>query len=140
MSMPTLPTLIAAVQDYVGVVTGIRTAPDAPPDQIAGGGVCALVYPASGAIRDLAAGGLLEGQHTLHLMLATPRVNLRSDWARVIALGDTVTRALLGANTMSGVLVMITECRYTFGDLEWGGQQLFGWLFELDTLLAGSAS
>ena len=138
MTMNTVATIIAAVQDVVAAVTGIRTAPDIPPDQIAGGGVVALVYPASGRFRVIASPDREEGLHTLHLMLATPYANMRTDWARIIGLGDTVPRALLNAGTMTATIIQINECRYTFGQLEWGGQQMFGWMFEIDVLLTGA--
>jgi hypothetical protein len=140
MTMNTLPTIIAAVQDYVGAVSGVRMAPDVPTEQLPAGGVYAYVYPASGTFSVIAAGGREQGEHTLHLMLGTPRANMRTDWARVVALGDTVARALLVAGTMSGQIIDVQEVRYTFGDLEWGGQQLFGWMMELDVRLTGALS
>jgi len=139
MTMNTLATIIAEVQDVIGIVTGIRTAPDIPPEQIAGGGVVALVYPATGRFSEIAP-GQEEGLHTLHLMLATPYANMRTDWARIIGLGDTVPRALLAAGTMTATIIQINELRYTFGNLEWGGQPMFGWMFEIDILLTGSVS
>jgi len=140
MTMNTLPTIIAAVQDYVSAVSGVRVAPDVPPEQTAGGGVFAFVYPANGTFSVIAAGGREQGLHTLHLMLGTPRAHMRSDWARVIEIGDTVARALLNAGTMSGQIIDVSDLRYTFGDLEWGGQQLFGWMFEIDVRLTGALS
>lgn len=135
-TMPTLSQICAAVQDVAGAVSGIRSAPDTPPDQIAHGSVTAVVYPASGTFDEVSA--LREtGEHTLHLMIATPRKHLRTDWDRVIALGDTVPRALFAAGTLSSTVLQVQSVRYTFGDIEWGGQQMFGWLFEVDVLGVG---
>lgn len=139
-TMPTLSQICAAVQDTVGTITGIRMAPDIPPEQFPGGGVVGMVYPATGTFNEITCGSRESGQHTLHLMVSTPREYLRSDWARVIGLGDTVPRALFTAGTLSSTVVQVLEIRYTFGGLEWGGQQLFGWLFEIDVLGVGGLS
>lgn len=140
MTMGTLAAVIAGIQDVVGAVSGITLAPDIPPEQLPSGGVYALLYPAAGTYRFTTADGQEDGQHTLHLMIATPRVNLRTDWARIIDIGDAVQLALLSSGTLSGAITQFDELRYTFGELEWGGQQLFGWRFELDVRLYGALS
>lgn len=139
MSMTTVPQVIAATQDVMLTITGIRSAPDVPPEQ-AQGGVFAFCYPASGTYSIIAAPNEEEGLHTMHLMVATYYVNLRTDWAQVISLGDAVQRALFLAGNMAGLIVDPLNIRYTFGPLEWGGQQLFGWLFEFDARVTGALS
>lgn len=136
-TMPTLAQICAAVQDVVGTVSGIRMAPDIPPEQFPGGGVIGMVYPGTGTFQEITCGGRESGEHTLQLMVSTPREYLRKDWAKVIGLGDTIPRALFAAGTMTGTVIQVLEVRYTFGGLEWGGQQLFGWLFEIDVLGVG---
>ena len=136
-TLPTLAQICAAVQDVVGGVSGIRMAPDIPLEQIPGGGVIGMVYPGSGTFKEITCGGRESGEHTLQLMVSTPREYLRTDWARVIALGDTIPRALFAAGTLTETVIHVLEIRYTFGGLEWGGQQLFGWLFEIDVLGVG---
>lgn len=137
MTMPTLAAVLAAVQDVVGVVAGITLAPDIPPEQIPSGGVYGIVFPAAGTYTEISAGRQM-GEHTIHLLLVTPRKNLRTDWARIITIGDTVQRALLAGGTLSATLLQSNEIRYTFGEIEWGGQQLFGWRFEIDVQTHGS--
>lgn len=136
MTLPTLVAICQAVQDVVGAVTGVRMAPDVPPEQGAGSDVSGYCYPGTGRFDQVTA-GRGRGQHTLHLIILTPRRNLRTDYARIVGYGDTVPRALLGQHTLAGTVLNIDEIRYTFGALEWGGQQEFGWLFELDVLAVG---
>ncbi len=139
MTVSTLAQIIAGVQDVVGVISGIRLAPDIPPEQLAGGGVFAVVYPAAGRFDEITT-GRLHGEHTLHVMVATPLRNLRTDWERVISYGTSVPAALLASGTLSGTVLQNTRLRYTFGPLEWGGQPLIGWLFEFDVESIGSLS
>jgi hypothetical protein len=127
MTLPTLVAICAAVQDVVGAVTGIRMAPDTPPEQSAISDVVGYCYPGTGAFTEITT-GRASGRHTLH----------RTDYARIIGLGDTVPRALLNAGTLAGTTLQINEVRYTLGEMQWGGQAEFGWLFELDTLSAGT--
>jgi hypothetical protein len=137
MTLATLATIIAGIQDEVLTLSDIRLAPDVPPEQIAGGGVFAVVYPASGRFEQTTSDDRGQGEHTLHLMVATPQVNLRSDWARIIGFGTTVPNAILHGATLGGAILQSNQIRYTFGPLEWGGQQMFGWLFEIDVLTVG---
>jgi len=138
-TMTTLVELCQAVQDVVGAISGIRVAPDVPPEQGAGSGVAAFCYPGTGQF-ELLTQGREQGTHTLHLIILTPRANLRTDWARVIGLGDTVARALLSDMTLSGKAQIIRPLRYTYGQLQWGGQEEFGWLFEVDVIATGGLS
>lgn len=137
MSLTTLDTIVAAVQDLVGALEGVRMAPDIPPEQIAGGSVWAAVYPANGTITGISA-GRQQGEHTLHIMVATAERNLRSDWARIISYGTTVPNAILGSSTLGGAVLQANTLRYSFGQIEWGGQQMIGWTFEADILTTGS--
>jgi hypothetical protein len=137
MTMPTLVAICAAVQDVVEDVTGIRFAPDVPPEQQAGGDVSAYCWPGTGTTLEIT-DGQQEAHHTLHLYIITPQRNQRTDFARVIALGDTVPGALLKEKTLSGTVLQIDQIRYTFGQLEWGGGQNLGWMFEIDVLASGS--
>jgi len=136
MTMPTLVAICAEVQDVVEVVTGIRFAPDVPPEQQAGADVSAYCWPGTGTTLEIT-DGQQEARHTLHLYIITPQRNQRSDFARVIALGDTVPRALLNAPTLSGTVLQINQIRYTFGQLEWSGGRDLGWMFEIDVLASG---
>ncbi len=136
MSMTTVAQVIEAVQTVVTGVTGVRFAAFTPPDQVAISGVSAICYPAAGRWTEVTA-GRMTGEHTLHLLIGTPLRNLRSDWLRVIGMGDGVAHALLTAGTLAGVIVQTNDIPYTFGPVDWAGEQLFGWLFELSILTIG---
>lgn len=137
MTMPTLVAICAAVQDIVGALGGIRIAPDVPTDNNPIADVTAFCYPANGTFEIITA-GREQGNHAIHLNVITPRRNLRTDWARVIALGDTIPRALLGDLTLSGTTLHIRSVAYTFGSLEWAGKTEMGWQFLIDVMTAGS--
>jgi hypothetical protein len=138
MTMPTLNAICQAVQDIVGALTGIRMAPDVPGEQTSMSDVTAFCYPGTGRFELADTGGRGLAEHTLHLVIITPRKHLRTDYARVSGLGDTVARALLAAPTLAGTVLNVNRVGYTFGALEWGGQTELGWSFDLDVLTAGS--
>ena len=138
MTIATLSAICQAVQDVVGALTGIRMAPDIPADQTATADVTGFCYPGSGRFELADSGGHGIAEHTLQLIVLTPRRNLRTDYARVIGLGDTVAKALLTDPTLNGTVLNIDRIGYTFGGLEWGGQSEFGWMFALDVRTAGS--
>ena len=137
MTMSTLVQICAAVQDVVEHVTGIRFAPDVPPEQQAGADVSAYCWPGTGRTVEIT-DGQQEAHHTLHLFIITPQRNQRTDFARVISLGDTVPRALLNDPTLAGTVLQIDEIRYTFGQLEWSGGRDLGWQFDVDVLAGGT--
>lgn len=135
MTVTTLASVVAGIQGVLETVSGVRAAPDIPPEQW-GPGVYALVYPATGTFEEMTE-GRVQGDHTLHVLVCTPRVNLRTDWAAVIALGDSVPLALIDEGTLSGAILGTNQIRYSFGEFEWGGQTLLGWRFEVDVSLTG---
>jgi len=137
VTLSTISAIVGALQGIIDDVSGIRVAPTVPPEQLAGSGVFAILTPASGRYHMIAP-GRYEVNHTFHLMIATPYANLRTDYARVLALGDTIPKALEGAGTISGMIVQIDEERYTFGRTEWGGQDYFGYVWELDVRATGT--
>ena len=139
MTMPTLETICQEIQDVVGAVSGVRVAPDVPLETNAIKDVTAFVYPGTGQLTE-STDGIEEGRHTIHLQIITPRRHLRTDFARVIGLGDTVPRALLLSRTLSSSVLQIGEIRYTFGLVEFGGEGQLGWMFEVDVLASGTLS
>lgn len=122
----------------IGVATaGVTPSPTrSPREQVPSGGVFIECYPVRGEFAEVTR-GRLKGEHTLHLMAATPLKHMRTDWERVIGLGDTLSAALLAADLPD---VLTQTVRYTCGELEFGGQELFGWLFEIDVTTRGALS
>ncbi len=124
-----VPELVVAVAAALTGVQGVRDAPAKPVDQMPSGGVYAYVWPAAGALREITA-GRVQGQHTLHALVATPLRNLRTDWDRIVPFFGPAWRALLAA----GLGLQEDALRYTFGEMDLGGGQLIGWRFELDIM------
>lgn len=140
MTMAAVSAICAAIQDVVVAVSGVRAAPDVPPEQIAvSSGVLAACYPGEGEFKLISA-EREQGNHIIQLSVFTAQRNMSSDWARMIGLGDTVARALLSNGTLAGTALAINRIRYTFGTVEWGGSAMFGWLFTLEVLTTGSLS
>jgi hypothetical protein len=125
----TLAALVTEIAATVGGVDGVSDAPAVPMDQIPSGGVYAYVWPAAGSLDEVTL-GRMRGTHTIHVMVATPLRNWRTDWERVLPYGDSVPDALLKAR----LGIHENSIRYTFGELEWGGAQMLGWRFELEVL------
>lgn len=130
--------VVTAIQTVVGAVTGVRDAPTTPPDGWPGG-VTALCTPAIGSSEETTAGRMRDDE-TLHLLVATARVNVRTDWDALLPLGLAVPAALLVDQTLSGVILHDRQIRRSFGEFEWAGQQLMGWRFEIDVVRTDALS
>ena len=137
--MATLSAICAAIQAVVGELDGIRVAPDAPTEMSNIQDTTAFCYPHVGSIIEVT-GGQLEADHTITMSIITPRRNMRTDWARIVGFGETVPRALLLDQTLGGVVMAISQIRYTFGEVQWAGQQELGWQFEIDVMAQGTTS
>jgi len=136
-----IPEIIAAIQGVVGTVAGVRWAPDVPPDQLAGlASVFAVCAPATGSYAEVTS-GRVEADHALHLLVATPAANRRTDAERLAEVGDAVALALLAAGTLGAGLILETErINYTYGPLTYAEQPCIGYLFELHVLAIGGLS
>lgn len=128
--MTTVLGAVQAIQDVAITVTGIKQAPDYPPEQI-NEFPFALCYPGSGSFGDGPAGSRL-GLHTIILEIHTARGQLPYAVAAVIGYGDAVTAALLSDRTLARAVDCINgPITYTFGPLGWGGQDTIGWRFSI---------
>ena len=87
----TLLDCMLAIQDIVGRVEGIRSAPEFITDKIPQG-IFSLVFPDTGEYR--ASGGVLEGYHNIGLYVFCPRGDLAKTLKAIIPLGDKVAAAL----------------------------------------------
>lgn len=141
MGLTTLADVIEAIQDLTGAVTNIRQAPDTPPEQVPAGHVLSICRPETGTFSFADAGDTLSGEHTLQLLVIKPRVNLRTDDALMLPLGDAVARAILADPTLGGLAVLVQKASYTsYGALatDYADQMMYGWVFAVDVLLMGS--
>lgn len=88
----TLDDCLKAVQDIVGRVEGVRSAPEYATDKL-GPGITSLVFPADGVYTE-DPNGVLKGLHSINLLVVCPRVDLHKTLAKLIPLGDKVAAAL----------------------------------------------
>ncbi len=141
MELTTLSQVVAALQDIAGAVSGVRSAPDTPPEQVPPLTVIAICRPDAGTFAYADAGSTLSGLHTLQLLVIKARVNLRTDDAIMLPLGDAVAKAILADPTLGGLAVLVQEVRYTsYGGLatDYAEQPMYGWVFAVQVLVMGS--
>lgn len=124
-----LANAVAAVQDVVGAITGIRGAPDTPPDQI-NVFPFSVAYPTNGSWRRTRP-GTREGVQKIAVEIHFSRTGLARDVAEALPFGDTVAEALLGNLTLAGTVFDLNSIDWTFGPMKWGGIDTLGWRFLL---------
>lgn len=124
-------TVIAAIQDVVGAISGIRAAPDTPPESI-NQFPFAVCYPATGAWTPVSA-GWMKGLHTVVIEIHVSRADLSTGVAQAMPYLLQVANALLRDTTFGGTVQTFSELRYTFGRLVWGtqGTTHIGWKMEV---------
>jgi hypothetical protein len=123
----TIVQAIAAIQDTVGAVTGIRVAPDYAPDNLSIF-PASVVYPRTGTI-DSGPAGNMKALHNFVIEIHVDRMNLQKDLARVIPFGDSIPEALLDDPTIDGTISTFGVIDYTFGPMTWGDIPTIGWRF-----------
>lgn len=124
-------TIIAAIQDVVGAISGIQAAPDTPTESI-NQFPFAVCYPATGTWSPVSA-GWMKGLHTIVLEVHISRADLSTGVAQALPYLLKVANALLEDTTFSGTVQTFKELRYTFGRLVWGGtgEAHIGWKIEI---------
>lgn len=132
--MSTLQDSIDRIQAVVGNLSGIRGAPDEPPEKISAFPF-ALCYAKSGLYKCGPAGPTkMTGLHTLVLELHVARKDLPRDVALAMAYAKSIPNALYKdflAGTLVGVEAFV-GISYAFGPLWWGGQNTLGFTFTLE--------
>lgn len=121
---------IDQIQDVTGAVTGIRKAPDDPPESFNAFPV-AVCHPRAGLYR---VDSMRTGLHDLALWILVARKDLPRDVSTSLPYGDSISQAILDAYT-DGELDEIDAMgliRYTFGEVEWGGLKCIGWSFTIE--------
>ena len=130
----TLAAVIAEIQDEVGSVTGIRVAPDYPPDDLSIFPF-AVCYPAMGTLIQEPP-ELMTGLHDIVIEIHVARKDLPRDVESVIGYVDTIPLELFGAiyNSAFSTIRTFEQIDYTFGVLDWTGTgegTTIGWRFTL---------
>jgi hypothetical protein len=130
--MATLQQAIDQIVDAVGVLTGVRHAPDEPTDKIP-------AYPAmmtflQGGVYHNRPIGVMTGVHTVLVEVVVARKDLERDVQTVMGYAKSVPNAIYKAHA-AGTLTAIEEIgdiSYEFGPMSWGGANLIGFRFKVD--------
>lgn len=140
--MGTQLEIIQAVMDIVGQVSGIREAPDYPPEQLSDFPF-AVAFPGEGDHRFGVPGErLFLGSVILEIHVS--RVDLPVAVQNAIGFGDTIPNALMkfvktpGALPLNGAADVFEDILQTFGELNWGDTQTLGYRFTITKIKARS--
>jgi hypothetical protein len=127
----TLIEVCTYLQATALTLPGMRSAPELPPEKAAAYPF-AVTFPYQGDWDGLS-GGWMIGLHTLATEIHVARKNLPYDVAKVIGYCETFANALLRDPTLGGHVDTINGgIRYTFGPMNWGGQETIGYRFEIN--------
>ncbi len=123
---------IAEIQTKALAISGIRMAPDAPPEQL-------NVFPFWVTYERLGRLPVNELPRewanqtvTLFSELHVSRTLLTRAITSALGYRDLFLKKLLQDPNLGGDVMIVDEVRWTFGRLEWGGVETIGYRFELD--------
>lgn len=132
--MATLQEAIDQIQDIVGAISGIKSAPHEPPEKLSAYPF-AVAYLGTGEFRAGPGRGAYTGEHSIILELHVARKNLAYDVARAMAYAKSIPNALFDAHadgTFTAFGAMVGPIRYEFGPLGWGGAETIGFRFTIE--------
>lgn len=127
---------ILEVVNIISDLTGIKSAPDYPPEQINGDMFpFAVAYPGNGVHT---VGTLVNntgerkflGQIVVEVHVA--RFNLPTDVQASIGFGDSIPNILLKDPTLNGRISTFGSISQVFGELNWGDTKTLGYQFILN--------
>lgn len=123
---------IAAVQDVMLALPGIRYAPDNPPDMAAHAEAVSICMAGPGTV-DYADGLTIYYPMTLRLWVTAAHKDTARNDAVVIGYGDTVPAALWASLDLAGTVDAIEALRIVgYGPWVINGMARYGWAFEID--------
>lgn len=124
--------IIQAIQDTVGGVTGIRAAPDYPPENLNSVLPASLCFPDTGVYSE-GPGGVSAylALHNIRLQIHFSRADLPHAIQVAIPYGDTIAKALLIDPQINNSCSTFDKVNYIFGPLKWGDIDTIGWDFTL---------
>ena len=135
--MATLQAAITQIQALTEAVSGVRAAPDEPPDQISHFPFVAC-FPESGYYTPGAPAGMMQGLHNIVVEVHVQRQDMMRGYRESMRFAKSIPNAVLNAlggaslNTIS----TIGGVRYTYGVLDWGlgdnATQTMGFRFVLE--------
>ena len=129
MTVYTLQDAIEQVQVIMTAVTGIRSAPELPPEQI-NQFPFAVAFPGEGEFT-IEMGALMDGIHSIILELHIARKDLPRDVDKAGAYVDSIPKALWSNPTLNGRIRWFKRISYKFGPLGWGNMDTLGIRFTI---------
>jgi hypothetical protein len=112
MATTTLDDAIKAVQEIVGNVEGIRSAPEYATDKIAPG-ISSVAYPIAGSFTN-DPNGVLKGMHEIGIYVTCPRIDLAKTLKKLIPMGELVAAALEKEPRLRDTVSTYGAVNYTF--------------------------
>ena len=129
--------IIQAIQDTVGAVTGIRAAPDYPPENLNSIFPFSVCFPDTGEY-DVGPGGVsvYRALHNIRLQIHFSRTDLPKSLEAAIPYGDSIAKALIIDPQVNDSCDTIGNITYTFGPLAWGEPAIatIGWDFVINNV------
>jgi hypothetical protein len=130
--MATQLQVIQAIMDIVSQVSGIREAPDYPPEQLSDFPF-AVAFPSEGT-HFFGVVGERKFIGNVILEIHVSRVDLPNAVANSIGFGDSIPNALLKSPTLTGTADTFESVAQTFGELNWGDTQTLGYRFTITNI------
>ena len=134
--MSTQEDAILEVVSIVSQVSGIKSAPNYPPEQINGDMFpFAVAYPGNGThivgtlVNNTGERKFL-GEIVIEIHVA--RLDLPSAVQASIGFGDSIPNILLKNPTLNGTISTFTSITQTFGELDWDSTKTLGYRFILN--------
>jgi len=125
----TIEQVTDAVVAKLKALTGVKFAPDEPPEQMTAYPFV-VVWWSEGEAREVDA----TWGYTLDTVVAQvhiARKDLANDVRTVRGFGDTVRKALVQDPSLGGVVCSLNRLYMAFRPMEWGGVQTLGYHIEL---------
>ena len=123
----TIQDVVANIQTTIDALSGVRSAPNYPPNQISTS-LTAITYPASGVIGAQSSGWMKE-LHTVNIDLITPVQDLTRDLTLLNPFLRSIPNALIKAPTFGGNAETFDSVSYSYIVIEDGGIQYRGYRF-----------
>jgi hypothetical protein len=136
--MSTQLQVIQAIMDIVAQVSGIREAPDYPPEQLSDFPF-AVAFPSEGT-HYFGVVGERKFIGNVILEIHVSRVSLPNAVENSIGFGDSIPNALMaftktaGALPFNGTADTFESIAQTFGELNWGDTQTLGYRFTITNI------
>ena len=125
-----LSDAIKQVQIIVAGVSGVKQAPQYPPEKMSEFPF-AIAFPGSGTFTPDAS-GTKRGLHRITLEIHTARKNMAQDVAAIIDYGESISSALLNNLRLNSTVDTINQIAYEFGPLGYDSVLTIGFTFSID--------